>query len=156
MSDSSLEPKVVAAPPLTADEQRVRRQAIREMFPRTPFMGSMGVTVERYEPDEVTMRLPFRDDLTNDGVAYHGGVIASLMDSAGGLAAWSGHDFDKGIRAATVSINIQYVGAATPRSDLWCSAAAVKRGRELIFCEMRVLDVADRLLAHGMLTYRIV
>ena len=46
---------------------------------------------ERYEPDDVTLRLPFRDDLTNDGTYFHGGVIASVMDIAGAGAAWSNH-----------------------------------------------------------------
>lgn len=144
-----------AAAPLTAEEQHARRQAIRDMFPETPYMKSVGVVIERYEPDEVVMRLPFRADLTNDGSAYHGGVIASLMDSAGGLAAWSGHDFDKGVRAATVSLSVHYLGLARSGSDLWCEGRALKRGRELIFCEMRVTDDAGRLVADGQLTYRI-
>jgi len=140
---------------LSEAEQRQHRQAIRELFPRTPHMSSLGVVVERYEPDDVVMRLPFREDLTNDGSAYHGGVIATLMDSAGGLAAWSNHDFDKGARAATISISIQYLGVSTPGSDLWCAATALRRGRELIFCEMRVRDSAGRIVADGHLTYRI-
>jgi len=140
---------------LTAEEQSQRRQAIRELFPRTPHMSSLAVEVQSYEPDEVVMRLPFREDLTNDGTAYHGGVIATLMDSAGGLAAWSNHDFDRGARAATISISIQYLGVATAGSDLWCDATALRRGRELIFCEMRVRDSAGRIVADGHLTYRI-
>jgi uncharacterized protein (TIGR00369 family) len=124
-------------------------------MPATPYLGGLGISFERYEPDDVVMRLPFRADLTNDGIAYHGGVIAALMDSAGAAAAWSNHDFDKGARASTVSISIQYVGAARS-SDLLCHARAVKRGRELIFCEMDTTDDEGRIVAQGMLTYRIV
>jgi len=141
---------------MTEAEQHAARQTIRDLFPKTPAMGMLGIVVESFEPDHVVMRLSHRADLTNDGTAYHGGIIASLMDSAGGLAAWSNHDFTKGTRAATVSIAIQYVGAATAGSDLWCAGRALRRGRELIFCEMRVTDAAERLLAHGQLTYRIV
>jgi len=140
---------------LTEAEQNERRLAIRDMFPRTPHMASLGIVIERYEPDFVVMRLPFREDLTNDGTSYHGGVIATLMDSAGGLAAWSHHDFDKGTRAATVSLSVQYIGGATAGSDLWCDASTLRRGRELIFCEMRVRDSAGRVVADGHLTYRI-
>lgn len=141
---------------MTEAEQQAARLAIKDLFPTTPAMSMLGMVVESFEPDRVVMRLPHRRDLTNDGTAYHGGIIATLMDSAGGLAAWSNHDFSKGSRAATVSISIQYVGAATAGSDLWCEGRALRRGRELIFCEMRVTDSADRLLAHGQLTYRIV
>jgi uncharacterized protein (TIGR00369 family) len=142
-------------PALTDDEQRARRAAIAELMPTTPFLAGLGVRFDRYEPDDVVLRLPFRADLTNDGVVYHGGVIASLMDTAGAAAAWSNHDFDKGARASTVSISIQYVGAAR-QSDLLCHARAVKRGRELIFCELRTTDADGAVVAHGLLTYRIV
>ncbi|CKQ21027.1 Uncharacterized protein%2C possibly involved in aromatic compounds catabolism [Mycobacterium tuberculosis] len=66
--------------PLTAQEQHKRRQAVRELMPRTPFIGGLGIVFERYEPDDVVIRLPFRTDLTNDGTYFHGGVIASVMD----------------------------------------------------------------------------
>lgn len=98
--------------PLTAQEQHKRRQAVRELMPRTPFIGGLGIVFERYEPDDVVIRLPFRTDLTNDGTYFHGGVIASVMDTAGAAAPWSNHDFDRGTRAATVAMSIQYTDAA--------------------------------------------
>jgi uncharacterized protein (TIGR00369 family) len=140
---------------LTEDEQRRRRAAIRGIFPTTPFMGWLGIVFDRYEPDDVVIRLPFREDLTNDGVNYHGGVIASVIDSAGAAAAWSNHDFDRGSRASTVAMSVQYVGACR-RSDLVCSAQTVKRGRELIFTEISACDADGSVVAHGLQTYRIV
>ena len=142
-------------PSLTDEQQRAHRAALAELMPTTPFLSGLGVRFDHYEPDDVVMRLPFRADLTNDGVVYHGGVIASLMDTAGAAAAWSNHDFTKGSRASTVSISIQYVGSARA-SDLLCHARAVKRGRELIFCEMTATDADGAVVAQGMLTYRIV
>jgi uncharacterized protein (TIGR00369 family) len=141
--------------PLSDEEQRRRRLAVRELFPTTPFMGWLGVVFDRYEPDDVVLRLPFRHDLTNDGVVYHGGVVASMLDSAGAAAAWSNHDFDKGARASTVAMSIQYVGACR-QSDLVCSARAVKRGRELIFTEITATDGDGNVVAHALQTYRIV
>lgn len=141
--------------PLSADEQSQRRAAVREVMVKTPFLAGLGVVFERYEPDDVLLRLPFRAELTNDGSVYHGGVVASLMDTAGAAAAWSNHDFDKGARASTVSMSIQYVAAAR-QSDLLCAARALKRGRELIFTEMTATDQAGAVVAHGVQTYRIV
>jgi len=99
--------------------------------------------------------LPFRPDLTNDGTVYHGGVIAAVMDTTGAAAAWSNHDFNKGTRASTVSMSVQYVGAAK-RSDLVCHARVLRRGRELIFSEVRASDADGAVTAHGVQTYRIV
>ncbi|KZS59853.1 thioesterase [Mycobacterium kansasii] len=143
------------AEPLTAEQQHQRRQAVRDLMTSTPFMGGLGIVFERYEPDDVTIRLPFRDDLTNDGTYFHGGVIASVIDTAGAAAAWSNHDFDKGMRAATVALSIQYTGAAK-RSDLLCHARTARRRKELTFTEITATDADGSVVAHAIQTYRIV
>ena len=140
---------------LSEEEQRDRRAAVRDIFPRTPFIKLLGMVVERFEPDDVLMRLPFQADLTNDGVVYHGGVVASALDTAGALAAWSNHDFDKGARASTVDITIQYLGAAK-NSDLLLHGHALKRGRELIFTDITATDADGNVVARALQTYRIV
>ena len=43
------------------EEQHRRRQAIKGIFPATPFMGLLGITFDRYEPDDVVVRLPFHE-----------------------------------------------------------------------------------------------
>ena len=141
--------------PLTNDQQQRRRQAIRELMPTTPFIAGLGLVIERYEPDDATVRVPFREDLTNDGTYYHGGVIASAIDTAGACAAWSNHDFDKGARASTVAMSVQYVGACK-RSDLVCHARTVTRGKELTFTEITATDGDGNVVAHAVQTYRIV
>jgi uncharacterized protein (TIGR00369 family) len=140
---------------LDDETQRRLRESIPDAFLATPYIGGLGIRFERYEPDEVVVRLPLREDLTNDGVHYHGGVISSLIDTAGAAAAWSGHDFSKGTRASTVSMTVQFVGTAKS-SDLLCEARAVKRGRELIFTEITATDDQGTLVAHALQTYRIV
>lgn len=141
--------------PLSEEEQRRRRLAVRDLMPATPFIAGLGITFDRYEPDDVVLRLPFREDLTNDGTVFHGGVIASALDTAGAAAAWSNHDFDRGARASTVSMSVQFVGAAR-RSDLLCTARTVRRARELIFTEITATDEAGAPVAHAVQTYRIV
>jgi len=140
---------------LSEEEQEQRRRAIADLMPDTLFLRWMGVVFDRYDHDDVVLRLPFREDLTNDGTVYHGGVIAAALDTAGAAAAWSNHDFDKGVRASTVSMSVQYVGAAK-RSDLICRARTVKRGRELTFTEITATDADGVPVAHALQTYRIV
>jgi len=144
-----------AAPALTDEEQARLRRSVPEAMLSTPYLSGMGLVFERYSPDDVTLRLPFRAELTNDGTYYHGGVIATVMDTAGAAAAWSNHDFTKGARASTVAMSLQYVGACK-KSDLLCHGRAVRRGRELTFAEMTATDAAGAVVAQGLLTYRIV
>ena len=140
---------------LTEEQQQRRRLAIRDLMPGTPFIGILGLQFDKYEPDEVTARVPFKEELTNDGVVYHGGVVASAIDTAGAAAAWSNHDFEKGSRASTVSMTVQYVGTCK-KSDLVCHARTIKRGRELIFTEITATDADGVVVAHAVQTYRIV
>jgi uncharacterized protein (TIGR00369 family) len=139
---------------LTEAEQLERRAAIPAIFRKTPFLAWLGLEVEHYEPDDVTTRLPFRVELSNDGNTYHGGVVGAVIDTTGALAAWSNHDFDRGMRASTVSMALQYVAAASG-SDLLCRAQTVRRARELIFTEITASDSSGKVLAHGLQTYRI-
>ena len=140
---------------MTPDEQVAARNSIPKFMPKTPFLAGLGIVFDKYEPDDVTIRLPFREDLTNDGIVYHGGVVASAIDTAGAAAAWSNHDFDKGMRASTISMTIQYIGSAK-KSDLLCHAKAVKRGKELIFTEITATDSQGIGVAHAVQVYRIV
>ncbi len=140
---------------LSEEQQQRRRAAVAEFMPATPFLAGLGIVFDRYEPDDVVIRLPFREDLTNDGTYYHGGVVASAIDTAGAAAAWSNHDFDKGARASTVSMSIQYVGACK-KSDLVCHARTVRRGKELTFTEITATDADGNVVAHAVQTYRIV
>lgn len=143
------------AEPLTDQQQHERRRAVPDLMTTTPFLAGLGIVFERYEPDDVTIRLPFRDDLTNDGTYFHGGVIASVMDTTGAAAAWSNHDFDKGMRASTVAMSIQYTGAAK-RCDLLCHGRTVRRRKELTFTEITAVDADGNVVAHAVQTYRIV
>ena len=140
---------------LTEEEQQALRRAVPDAMLATPYLSWLGLVFERYEPDEVVMRLAFRAELTNDGSSYHGGVVAAALDTAGAAAAWSNHDFSKGTRASTVAMSVQFVGAAR-RSDLVCRGRAVRRGRELTFIEVAATDTDGAVVAHGLQTYRIV
>ena len=82
-------------------------------------------------------------------------MIAAVIDTTGALAAWSNHDFDKGARASTIAMSVQYVGACK-QSDLLCHARAVRRGKELTFTEITATDADGNVVAHGIQTYRIV
>lgn len=145
----------VGASTLSDSQQQEFRQAVPSTMLRTPYLAGLGLSFDCYEPNNVVLRLSFREDLTNDGSYYHGGVIAAVMDTAAAAAAWSGHDFNKGMRASTVAMSIQYVGACT-KSDLVCRAQCIKRGKELSFNEVTAVDAEGRVVAHAVQTYRIV
>jgi uncharacterized protein (TIGR00369 family) len=139
---------------LSDEEQSRQRAAMREVLTSTPYIAGLGVVVERWDPDGVQLRLPFHERFTNDGAVYHGGAVASLIDTTGAAAVWAGHDFDKGVRAATVSMTVNYTGAARG-VDLVADAECIRRGRDLSFAEIHVRDPEGKLVASASLVYRI-
>ncbi|MEP6624967.1 MAG: PaaI family thioesterase [Acidimicrobiia bacterium] len=140
---------------LTDREQEQWRSALREQMCGTPFVANLGVVIDEWSPAGVRLRLPFSDHVTNDGQAVNGGAISSLIDVAGAGAVWAGHDFDRGMRAATVSMTVNFIGAARA-ADLLADAICVKRGRDLSFSEIRVSTPDGAPVANGTLVYRIV
>jgi uncharacterized protein (TIGR00369 family) len=139
---------------MTDEEQAKWRARMRDVMVGTNFIAGLGAEVQTWNTEEVVLRVPFAERLTNDGREYHGGVIAALMDTAGAAAVWAGHDFDKGLKASTVSMTVNYTGRA--KGDLLAIARCVKRGRDLAFSEIRVEDPSGTLVATGTLVYRIV
>jgi uncharacterized protein (TIGR00369 family) len=139
---------------LSEDEQREWRTRMRDVMTGSRFIASLGIVAERWSEDGVRLRLPFDERLTNDGREYHGGAVGALVDTAGASAVWAGHDFEKGLRASTVSMTVNYVGRG--QGDLLGHARCVKRGRDLAFAEIRVEDEKSTLVATGTLVYRIV
>jgi len=134
-------------------EQQEWRARMRDVMVKTRFIAGMGTVVDEWSEDGVRLRVPFAEHLTNDGKEYHGGAIAALMDTAGASAVWAGHDFDRGLKASTVSMTVNYTGRA--KGDLIAIARCVKRGRDTHFSEIRVEDPNGTLVAMGTLVYRI-
>ncbi|MCG4452638.1 thioesterase family protein [Pseudomonas sp. MMS21-TM103] len=72
------------------------QQAVSGFFQRIPFNQMLGIQLGELSPQRVTMHLPMQGALIGNFVhgILHGGVIASLLDVAGGAMALIGA-FDK-------------------------------------------------------------
>lgn len=126
-----------------------------KVFPDVPFQKLLGIEIVEVGQDSAKVRLPFKPELIGGGKALHGGVISSLLDLTGALAAWSDHDIRNGMNAATISMTVNYLSAAR-ETDVLAHAKAVKRGKELIFCEVTVTEEASgKAVANGTMIYRI-
>ena len=124
------------------------------MYPDVPFQKMLGVEIVEVGKDRAVVRLPFKYELAGGGNAFHGGAISSLLDLTGALAAWTGHDPENGLKAATVSMTVNYLAAALGK-DVIATAHAVKRGKELVFSEVSICEEkSGKLIANGTMIYR--
>ena len=64
-------------------------QRCRESFSRQKAMALIGASLTRVEAGYVEIRLPFRDDLTQQKGYVHGGILGMIADTACGYSAFS-------------------------------------------------------------------
>ena len=86
------------------DDQFERR--VRDSFERQAVMRTIGAALTRVEPGRVDIELPFRDDLTQQHGFVHAGIIATILDSACGYAAFSLMPTDAAVLSIEYKINM--------------------------------------------------
>jgi uncharacterized protein (TIGR00369 family) len=121
----------------------------------SPFAQLVGLRVERIEDDYAELVMPYRPELATAADVVHGGAIASLIDVAATGAAWSAATFDaEGARAATIGYTVDLLSPAHG-SNLKAVARVIRRGATICHCDVDVADDAQRLVAKGLVLYRI-
>ncbi|MFO0603034.1 MAG: hotdog fold thioesterase [Polyangiales bacterium] len=83
---------------------------VRDFFAQgIPFNNFLGMEVVAFEPGLARVRIPFRREFVGDPFrpALHGGVVATLVDAAGGAAVWSA--LSVADRVSTIDIRVDYL-----------------------------------------------
>ncbi|MFB6354671.1 MAG: PaaI family thioesterase [Halobacteriales archaeon] len=129
------------------------------------FLSWLGVRVESLDPGHLVMRVPYDDVLTNpaipgreaEGETVHGGVAATLIDTAGGLAVRSALSSPISTGVASIDLNVSYLRPAS--GDLVATADVVRTGRTIgvasVTVESEVRGHEHAEVAVGRGSYRI-
>jgi uncharacterized protein (TIGR00369 family) len=127
---------------------------MRESLANSPFVGHLGIHVESIQPDAVRLSMPYRPELASVDDLVHGGAITSLVDTAAMAAAWSVVEVGQGPRGTTVGLTVDFV-APVRGAELIADATVRRRGRQLCFCDVDIADGHGRLVARGLVTYKL-
>ena len=114
---------------------------VRDSFGKQKLMATIGATLERVEPGAVTIRLPFRDDLTQQHGFLHAGAIASVADSACGYAALSLMPADAGVLSIEFKINM--LSPATGDAIV-ARGEVIRAGRKVMVCRADVVSITGQ------------
>lgn len=138
---------------LTEADQEARRDWFRRHWEtNVPFNRLCRITVRHWDPDQVELVAGYTDELSAHPGIFHGGVIATLIDTAGCASVLAGHDFTRGSRISTAAMSLQYMAVAQGE-DVVAVARAVKRGRTVHVAHVEARGVTSgRLLAAGQVT----
>jgi uncharacterized protein (TIGR00369 family) len=129
-----------------------RREIVEEFIPHSPFTARLGIRIVRIGDDRAELTMPFEPGLATIGDLVHGGAIASLLDTAGMVAAWANDDVPERISGSTAGLTVDLVAPASG-SDLTALARVIRRGRRLCFVEVDVTDAEGATVAKGLVTY---
>jgi uncharacterized protein (TIGR00369 family) len=121
--------------PRDPDWERV----VRESFARQAYMGLIGARLAEVHPGQVTVELPFRDDLCQQRGFLHGGVTTAIADSAAGYAAYS--LMPPGSSPLTVELKINLLAPAAGERFL-AAANVLRSGKTLSIVEADVFAEA--------------
>ncbi len=103
-----------------------------------------------------SVRMRYQDENSTAGRALHGGAVASLIDTTGAMAAWTTAQIaTPRYFGSTVGVNVNYLSGAIGE-DVFAEGRVLKRGKEIIYTDVRVTNEAGKLLAQGTVVYRIV
>ena len=121
---------------------------LKAMEEFSPFNRHLGIKGDSIEPGRVVMRLPIKPEFVGDPrrPALHGGVISTLIDSAGGAAAWSA--LGPGETVSTIDLTVDYLEPGGVDEPLVATARVVRKGKRLCHVRMKVTQ-GTRLVAEG-------
>ena len=122
----------------------------------TPFMKHLAMEFIEGGEGYAKLAMRYQDENSTAAKALHGGAISSLIDTTGAMAAWTTAEIaTPKYFGSTVGINVNYLSGAIGE-DIFAEGRVLKRGKEIIYSDVRVTNVAGKLLAQGTVTYRII
>jgi len=129
----------------TEDEQR-----LREIFKKIPYVQLIGIELVQLERGSAILRLGMRDELMRNGGIAHGGVIASLIDTASAFAVMSVLEPDK--TTTTIDLTIQYLRPLA-KGQARARARVLRAGRRVAVVSVDVTDEREMLAATALTSY---
>jgi uncharacterized protein (TIGR00369 family) len=123
--------------------ERIRKSAPGQLF---------GYELESLGEGKAVMSLRVTDRHRQIHGVVHGGVLASLADTAGAMAAYA--ILPHGTRLATVEMTINYL-EAVDGGKILAEARVLRLGRTLAVSECEIKDAQGRLAAKSLLTFAI-
>ncbi|MBI2899336.1 MAG: PaaI family thioesterase [Planctomycetes bacterium] len=102
----------------------------RFMEEHVAFCRFLGMRLTDGGPGWVEMRLPFRPEFMGDPLrpALHGGLVTTLIDTAGGAAAMT--EMETSDRISTIDIRVDYLRPGEPK-DLVVRATVLRQGNRV-------------------------
>lgn len=137
---------------MTADDSLtpLQTERLQEAFKRVPFAHLLQLELGHMRHGAATLHMEVRDELRQNNGVVHGGVIASLVDTAAAFAILT--ILEKDQTSTTVDLTIHYLrplleGRATAH------ARVVRAGRRILTITVEVLNESETIVATALTSF---
>ena len=117
-------------------------------IPPPPIMTTLGMTLEEVEEGRVVFGFEPAEFHYNPIGSVHGGVYATLLDSACGCVVQSA--LPAGARYTSLDLTVKFLrGMSVDTGPVRCEGRLIHIGRSTALAEARLTDATGRLYAHA-------
>jgi uncharacterized protein (TIGR00369 family) len=113
---------------------------VRDSFERQGAMALIGAKLAHVAPGAVDIAVDFRPELAQQHGFFHGGIVGTAADSAGGYAAFTLMPADSSVLTVEYKMNLI---APADGTKLIAKGRVIKPGRTLTICNVDVFVLRD-------------
>ncbi|MEU5095251.1 PaaI family thioesterase [Streptomyces sp. NPDC020996] len=145
------DPAVTAAAVGRASGLEFLRDILAGRLPAPPVAATLGMDLEEVDHGHAVFSLVPGEEHYNPIGSVHGGMYATMLDSAAGCAVQS--TLPPGTGYTSVDIAVKFLRPVTvDTGKVRAVGSVLSGGRRTALAEARLLDGSDRLLAHATST----
>lgn len=146
-SDPSITPAVI---PTTSGIDMLRKISLGEL-PRPPILDTLGIDPVEVDDGRVVFELTPQEWHYNPIGSVHGGVLATLADSALGCAVQT--KLPAGVGYTSLEIKLNFVrGVTIGTGRIRCTGTVLSIGRRTATATCEITTAEGKLVAHGSTT----
>jgi acyl-CoA thioesterase len=127
-----------------------RRRFAADKLDNLPFAKLIGMRLVDMRPNEAVIEIEMRDDLKQPSGVLHGGVTATLIDTAMAFAVRT-YLTDTEL-TATIDLTVHYLRPLVEGKAI-CTARVVRPGKRVFTVSADVHNEQGKLIATGLSTY---
>ncbi|MEH0468651.1 PaaI family thioesterase [Streptomyces hayashii] len=117
-------------------------------LPGAPIGSAIDFRLDEVEPGRVVFSLTPGEEHYNPIGSVHGGVFATLLDSAAGCAVQT--TLPQGMAYTSLDLTVKFLRRITAETGtVRAVGTVVNKGRQTALAQAQLVDAKDRLLAHA-------
>ncbi|HHC80271.1 MAG TPA: hotdog fold thioesterase [Flavobacteriia bacterium] len=122
--------------------------ALKDIFEhQMPVNKLLGLKVVELKEGFTKIHIPFKEEFIGDFIQrrWHGGIQASIADSAGGIAALTTLSA-LSEKVSTIDMRIDYLHGSEPK-DFFAEATIIKNGKRIIKADIELYHEKSKIIA---------